>query len=1047
MTDIEARVKIENAMRINYSDEQWSVVNDTNRPASVVSCAGSGKTTVLIARLLYKELVEGIKPYRMLVITFNKKASEEIEERYQLARRRIGLPNFNPSFHTFHAFFLRLLRSDVKYEDYTVSSSGKYLFSLADMVKTHQTLKSNIDLVKDILATRSYGINNKKDYLTHNEFGDMGVEVIKKYEELLEENEEMDFDDMLLLLYREIFEHQNQDIIDIFKESYDLVLIDEFQDISGIQYDIIEELVSAIGMNRLTVIGDDEQASHVDAEVLMQGGTTKRAGDLKVGDRVVSYKMGDSFELSSDSKYGKGYEILDKSMHREEGALEVVTESGHRSTYSQGHISIAKISAKRDSYVTYLMRNREGFYRLGVAILYRLENYHPVFGLKRAMRLDKGIEGWVLTLEGNKDGAIKKINELSEEFGVPRTLFNQLEHRDNVDLEEIVEDREGNYVVTGKAHEVYTSETLEEISNNANELLNYYGRMLEYPLCSKIDPELNDIHYTSNASFKIRACNLIPEMFDMVVRNPDNSIEHSKLKEVNYIEGFHDFVSLKVDGYKTYVADNIATHNCIYEFRGSSPRYIIQFSSMIPSAETHLLTVNYRCPQKILEFVAPSIYKNEKRVAKALRSSMSGGTVDFLGVKEDEPLVQTIIEDYRNNKEVSILVRNNHQKTVISDKLVRRGVPVDMGSSSYTLKNNQVFKRLTMLIDLIRESNNNGFIKYHWLFRVSRHHIPAIKARYRGSEEYWVEDVLERDMWDVPNRMKGIIRNMLQEDEAEKLYTHAMDFYRDSFVSGARKGFYNMDSVNDYYNYIVEDFARGLTYAEFKEKVNYNQRFVDRNLGNKKAIQVATMHTVKGLEYDTVVVYDPSDADMFPEYRGLWEKGARWENTTENEFKKGVFNYNQTYLDRLASFASESNSEKVTLEDVKDRIESERRLFYVACTRAKDRLIIATDIDRRSSVVMEALAHRGEVEIPVVKTEEFVERSLEDVEEEVKLEKETKEAIRKQRERERQERMERRNKGLTELESLLGNTTKETEVDKSMTLGSIGDILGMGDDE
>lgn len=745
MTDVEARVQIENAMRINYSDEQWSVVNDTNRPSSVVSCAGSGKTTVLIARLLYKEIVEGIKPYRMLVITFNKKASLEIEERYQLARRRIGLPNFNPSFHTFHAFFLRLLRSDSKYEDYTVANSRKYFFTLADMVKTHRTLKSNMDLVKDILATRSYGINNKKDYLTHNDFGDMGVEVIKKYEELLEENEEMDFDDMMLLLYREIFENQNQDIIDIFKESYDLVLIDEFQDISGIQYDIIEELVSEIGMNRLTVIGDDDQT--------------------------------------------------------------------------------------------------------------------------------------------------------------------------------------------------------------------------------------------------------------------------------------------------------------IYEFRGSNPRYITQFGNMLPSAETHLLTVNFRCPQRIISFVAPSIYKNDKRVAKALRSSMEGGTVDFLGVKEDEPLVQTIIEDYRNNKEVAILVRNNHQKTIISDRLVRKGVPVDMGSSSYTLKNNQVFKRLTMLIDLIRESNNNGFIKYHWLFRVSRHHIPAIKARYRGSDEYWVEDVLEEDMWDVPNRMKGIIRNMLQEDEAEKLYQHAMDFYRDSFVSGARKGFYNIDAVDDYYNYIINDFAKGLTYAEFKEKINYNQRFVDRNLGNKKAVQVATMHTVKGLEYDTVVVYDPSDADMFPEYRGLWEKGARWENTTENEFKKGVFNYNQTYLDRLAYFASESNSEKVTLEDVKDRIESERRLFYVACTRSKDRLIIATDIDRRSSVVMEALAHRGEVEIPVVKTEEFVERSLEDVEEEVKLEKDIQEEIRKQREREKKERMERRNKGLSELESLLGNTNGTPEVDKSMTLGSIGDILGMGDDE
>ena len=1031
MTDIEARVKIENAMRINYSDEQWSVVNDTNRPSSVVSCAGSGKTTVLIARLLYKELVEGIKPYRMLVITFNKKASEEIEERYHLARRRIGLPNFNPSFHTFHAFFLRLLRSDVKYEDYTVSNSSKYFFTLADMVKTHQTLKSNIDLVKDILATRSYGINNKKDYLTHNEFGDMGVEVIKKYEELLEENEEMDFDDMLLLLYREIFEHQNQDIIDIFKESYDLVLIDEFQDISGIQYDIIEELVSAIGMNRLTVIGDDDQASLVGSKVLMQGGVVKNVEDIEIGDRVVSYKMGDSFSLSTDTKFGKGYEVLDKRMHSEEGALEVVTESGHRSTYSQGHKAIAKLSCERDDYILYMMRNHKGHYRIGVSRIYANEGSHVLFGLKNRMRREKATEGWVLKLYKTKREAMRDEQLYSYEFGVPRNIFN-------VDTAGVLKD---------ESDEDYVFENISNLEGKALRMLECFGRDVNYPLCSKVDERFNNVHYTSNASFVIRACNLIPEMFDMVVRNPDNSIEYSKLKEVNYIEGMHDFVSLKVDGYKTYVADNIATHNCIYEFRGSNPQYITQFGNMLPSAQTHLLTVNFRCPQAILSFVAPSIYKNNKRVAKALRSSMSGGTVDFLGVKADEPLVQTIIEDYRNNKEVAILVRNNHQKTVISDKLVRRGVPVDMGSSSYTLKNNQVFKRLTMLIDLIRESNNNGFIKYHWLFRVSRHHIPAIKARYRGSEEYWVEDVLERDMWDVPNRMKGIIRNMLQEDEAEKLYTHAMDFYRDSFVSGARKGFYNMDSVNDYYNYIVEDFARGLTYAEFKEKVNYNQRFVDRNLGNKKAIQVATMHTVKGLEYDTVVVYDPSDADMFPEYRGIWEKGARWENTTENEFKKGVFNYNQTYLDRLASFASESNSEKVTLEDVKDRIESERRLFYVACTRAKDRLIIATDIDRRSSVVMEALAHRGEVEIPVVKTEEFVERSLEDVEEEVKLEKETKEAIRKQRERERQERMERRNKGLTELESLLGNTTKETEVDKSMTLGSIGNILGMGDDE
>src|SRR5699024_4847964 len=170
----------------------------------------------------------------------------------------------------------------------------------------------------------------------------------------------------------EMFEHNNQDIIQTFADSYDLVLIDEFQDISGIQYDIIEELTSTIGMDKLTVIGDEDQASLVGSEVLMQGGTTKKVEDIEIGDRVVSYKMGDAFELSSDTKFGKGYEVLDKRMHSEEGALEVVTESGQRSTYSQGHKAIAKFSVKvdKDVRVFYMYEYEEGLYQIVRSDLY-----------------------------------------------------------------------------------------------------------------------------------------------------------------------------------------------------------------------------------------------------------------------------------------------------------------------------------------------------------------------------------------------------------------------------------------------------------------------------------------------------------------------------------------------------------------------------------------------------------------------------------------------------------------------------------------------------
>lgn len=747
LTDIEARVRIENAMRINYSDEQWEVVKGNGRPSSVISCAGSGKTTVLIARLLYQELVFGIKAYEMLVITFNKKASTEIEERYNKARKRMGLGNFTPSFNTFHAFFLRLLRTDTKYADTEVVDSYKYSFALTDLIKNSTGFETKLDTVKSILATRSYGINNKKDYLTYNEYGDVGRAIINKYEALLKENNEMDFDDMLLLLYRELFERGNKELLQVFKETYKLVLIDEFQDISGIQYDIIEELLNEIGMNSLTVIGDADQ--------------------------------------------------------------------------------------------------------------------------------------------------------------------------------------------------------------------------------------------------------------------------------------------------------------CIYSFRGSNPRYITQFSKVVPSAKTHFLSVNYRCPQAILSFVAPSIYRNRDRVEIALQSSEEEGIVDFVGVTEDDELLEAVEEDFRQGKSVAILVRNNHQKTIISDRLTRKGIAVDMGSSSYTVKNNQVFKKLSTLIKIVRESDNSGFIKNYWMFGVSKRHLPAIKARYRGSDELWVEDVLEYNMWEVSESRKSDIRHLLQEDRADELYKLAMGLHRGSFLSGANKGYYNMSLIEDYYRYIVEGISKGVDYHEFIAGIDANQRRIDKNLGNKNAVQLATMHTVKGLEYDTVVVYDPSDSEVFPDFRVDWLGASFSLGVTEKELKTRVLDYDDEALNALASEHSTRTRDVLTVADVRERIESERRLFYVACTRAKERLIIATDLERRSSLVMEALAHRGEVDIPVVPVKDFEERTVVGVEEEIELQRKATEELERLRLVERERRKETRSKGLEELQSLLGGKKKEDVVQstkeiskKTLTFDDITNILG-----
>src|SRR5699024_2082664 len=109
----------------------------------------------------------------------------------------------------------------------------------------------------------------------------------------------------------------------------------------------------------------------------------------------------------------------------------------------------------------------------------------------------------------------------------------------------------------------------------------------------------------------------------------------------------------------------------------------------------------------------------------------------------------------------------------------------------------------------------------------------------------------------------------------------------------------------------------------------------------------------------------------FPDFRVDWLSASFSLGVTEKELKTRVFNYDDEALNTLASEHSIRTRDALTVADVRERIESERRLFYVACTRAKERLIIATDLERSSSLVMEALAHRGEVDIPVVPVKPF----------------------------------------------------------------------------
>lgn len=262
----EAVDKIQKAMKLNFSEEQLKIITHSCSPLNVLSCAGSGKSTVLVAKMLYREIAHEIKPVNMLGITFNKDASAEIEERYREARAKARLGRGSmPTFKTFHSLFLMILRNIDGYSKHKVVQEGKYTFPLLKLVISDGST-DKMSILNDMLAHRGSLINHglSKDGLQGATFNDVNFnednyrKVIAKYIELKNENNELDFDDMLVFLHTELIENENEDAKEAFRRVFKDVYIDEYQDISRIQMDIMDKLI--LDENRFVTIGDDDQS-------------------------------------------------------------------------------------------------------------------------------------------------------------------------------------------------------------------------------------------------------------------------------------------------------------------------------------------------------------------------------------------------------------------------------------------------------------------------------------------------------------------------------------------------------------------------------------------------------------------------------------------------------------------------------------------------------------------------------------------------------------------------------------------------------------------
>lgn len=247
----------------------------------IISCAGSGKTTALVFKIIYNIITgEATKvveingnalrvPDKIWVSTFLKSGAEELETKLSVWQTRLkaGDSSRAITFSTLHAEFKRALNAmGVETRIISAADNSKYLKEvIADYaLKNGDGRPLNSENLKDLESALAYTRNrlDGKRY-TREIYEEIGIgrtiieAILRDWKQRRKDDGYVDFEDLQEMLFFECVVNKNEKVINFLKDRYNYLYIDEFQDTSQIQYEILK--VYASGAKKVVAIGDDDQ--------------------------------------------------------------------------------------------------------------------------------------------------------------------------------------------------------------------------------------------------------------------------------------------------------------------------------------------------------------------------------------------------------------------------------------------------------------------------------------------------------------------------------------------------------------------------------------------------------------------------------------------------------------------------------------------------------------------------------------------------------------------------------------------------------------------
>lgn len=375
---------------INLNEQQTQAVNNIYGPALLLSVPGGGKTTVIVSRVANMVLKHNIDPRKILTLTFSRASAADMKERFNKTFGRDV--SYDIEFSTIHSFCYSVINTYVK-------KTGKpfpKVIEGADSEKSKNSILKQIylevnneyineDALEELSSSISYVKNmifNSSEVEGFETSIDNFPDIYNAYEKFKREARLIDYDDMLtgtFMLFK-----QNKEMLDIFRNKYHYINVDESQDTSYAQHELIKLL--AMPKNNIFMVGDEDQSIYgfraAFPQALLDFEKTYSGARIMLMER--NYRSTAGIVKPANVFIKQNKERFDKNMFTEKGNGTPVRFVSLRDRNDQYNHLIKAIKGHKDfCHCAVLYRNNisaiplvEFFDRSGVSFYLKESNIH-----------------------------------------------------------------------------------------------------------------------------------------------------------------------------------------------------------------------------------------------------------------------------------------------------------------------------------------------------------------------------------------------------------------------------------------------------------------------------------------------------------------------------------------------------------------------------------------------------------------------------------------------------------------------------------------------